>query len=349
MKTAKLLTTIVVLLIALAVSIVLVITVGSAKVPLSHVIDILKYRVLNIGEKEAGWAMSEFHIVWNIRMPRILLSIVAGAGLAICGAVMQAVVLNPIADPFILGVSSGASAGAACALIMPMTFIPLTANVTAMAFLGAIVSSVAVYLLARAGGGGTLSPVALILSGTAISALMGAVTNLFIFFAKSAESIASVYYWQMGSISSADWRSLPVPAAITGLGAIALICSAEKLNILMMGEEDAMALGLNVKGFRLLMMGIVSLIVSALVSETGIIGFVGLMIPQIVRMLTKSSNNKVILPISLCAGALFMVWADTFARSLLKVEIPLGIITAFTGTPFFVFLMAKRKKLMGGL
>ena len=268
----------------LAASVVYVITVGSASLELSHVIGVLKYQLFHIGERESGWSMVDYRIVWSIRMPRILMAVLTGAGLSVCGAVMQSVVLNPIADPYVLGVSSGASAGAAFALIAPISVAPMTANVTGMALIGAMTASVVVYSIARAGGG-AMNPISLILSGTAISALMSAITNLLILFAKDQQSVSSVYYWQMGSIASAEWSSLPLPAIAVTAGIAVLLCCSTKLNLLMMGEEDAMALGLNVKRFRLFVMAIVSLIVSTLVSQTGIIGFVGLMIPHIVRML----------------------------------------------------------------
>ena len=193
-----------------------------------------------------------------------------------------------------------------------------------------------------------MNPVSLILSGTAISAIMSAITNLLIFIAKNRESIASVYYWQMGSIASAEWRTLPLPAIATIAGVIILISQASKFNLLMMGEEEAAALGMKVKRFRLSMMAVVSLVVASLVSVTGIIGFVGLVIPHIVRLIARSSNNKAILPLSVVTGAVFLVWADTVARSLLGTEIPLGIITAFTGAPFFVYLMVKKRYSFGG-
>ncbi len=331
----------------LAASVVYVITVGSASLELSHVIGVLKYQLFHIGERESGWSMVDYRIVWSIRMPRILMAVLTGAGLSVCGAVMQSVVLNPIADPYVLGVSSGASAGAAFALIAPISVAPMTANVTGMALIGAMTASVVVYSIARAGGG-AMNPISLILSGTAISALMSAITNLLILFAKDQQSVSSVYYWQMGSIASAEWSSLPLPAIAVTAGIAVLLCCSTKLNLLMMGEEDAMALGLNVKRFRLFVMAIVSLIVSTLVSQTGIIGFVGLMIPHIVRMLTHSSDNHVVLSLSAVCGAIFLVWADTAARSILSIEIPIGVITAFSGSPFFVYLMVRRNRAAGG-
>ena len=347
-ENSKFLAILLLLTVILVCSIVFTITVGSASLPVKNVVAVLKYQLFGIGEQEQGWTMAQYHIVWNIRMPRILLAALTGAGLASCGCAMQSLVLNPIADPYVLGVSSGASAGAALALIAPISVIPVTANVSAMALIGAMIASVTVYTVARLGGGGRMNPVSLILSGTAISAIMSAITNLLIFIAKNRESIASVYYWQMGSIASAEWRTLPLPAIATIAGVIILISQASKFNLLMMGEEEAAALGMKVKRFRLSMMAVVSLVVASLVSVTGIIGFVGLVIPHIVRLIARSSNNKAILPLSVVTGAVFLVWADTVARSLLGTEIPLGIITAFTGAPFFVYLMVKKRYSFGG-
>lgn len=151
---------------------------------------------------------TSFQIVWNIRLPRVLFGLLCGAGLSVCGAAMQALVLNPVGDPYILGISSGASAGAACALLLPISLLSGPFQTTAAAFLGALLSAGTVYFMAKTAGGGMIRPVPLILSGTAVNAVMSAVTSFVIFLAKSPESIAAVYNWQMGSIAAAQWKIL---------------------------------------------------------------------------------------------------------------------------------------------
>ncbi len=339
---------VILLILALGVIAAVTIAVGPVPVPLKSVIAILKDRLL--GTTTAGaYSQSQFHIIWNIRMPRILMAIVAGSGLAVSGAVMQAIVRNPIADPYVLGVSSGASTGAAIALLLPSALLfHGGVSVTAMAFLGAMGASVAVYTLAYSRESRSINPTSLILAGTAVAAILGAVTNLLVFLARSKDSISSIYYWQMGSLASSQWTDLPIPLLIVALGEAVTLLYTKKMNLLMIGEEDACALGLNIRAVRLVLMGCSSLMVAAIVSDTGIIGFVGLMVPHIVRLFVGSDNTRVV-PLSALAGAIFLILADTVARTVFgSTELPIGIVTAFTGAPFFLYLMGKKKYTFGG-
>lgn len=334
-----------ILAVFLLFSAVYTIGIGSTDIPLGTVYGILKDKIINDGKAiEAGiYSIPHYQIIWNIRLPRVVFGVLCGMGLAMCGAVMQALVLNPIADPYILGISSGASAGAAWALLMPLPFFAGQYQVTFTAMIGALLSTFCVYTMAKAGGRGKLQPIALLLSGTAVNAVMSAVTSLLIFLAKSHESIAAVYNWQMGSLASAQWNTIWIPFAGVATGFVIFSMSGKKLNIVMMGDEDAMSLGINLKNFRTFMFTICSVVVASLVSVTGIIGFVGLIIPHIVRLLVKSSNNIIVIPLSALAGSIYMIWTDSIARSLFgAAELPLGIITAFIGAPFFLYLMIKR-------
>ncbi len=328
----------------LAGSVVWTVSIGSTGIPAEEVFGILKDSLFLGGrERAAGiWENSHYQIVWNIRFPRALFALCCGAGLSACGAVIQAIVLNPIADPYILGISSGASAGAALALLTPLSFWSGTGQTTVLAFAGAMAATCAVYAMARSAGGGQLRPVTLLLSGTAVNAVMSAVTSFLIFMAKSPESIAAVYNWQMGSITAAQWRTLPVPLAGTAAGTVIFTICGTRLNLLMMGEEDAAAMGLRVRPFRAAMFLICALVVASLVSVTGIIGFVGLVVPHVTRFLIKSSDNRAVIPLSAVLGGIYLVWADALARSISgAAEVPLGIITAFAGAPFFVYLMIR--------
>lgn len=331
---------------ALLASMVCTISIGSADIPVSEVFGILRDHLFYGGkELEAGiWTMPHFQVVWNIRLPRVLFAVFCGAGLSVCGAAMQSLVLNPIADPYILGISSGASAGAAWALLAPVPVLALGQyETTFMAFLGAMISAWAVYFMAKMAGGGKLQPVTLLLAGTAVNAVASAVTSLLIFLAKSPESIAAVYNWQMGSIAAAQWKTLYLPAVGVLFGTAVFSLCGGRFNMLMMGDEDAAAMGLRVKAFRTAMFTFCSLVVASLVSVTGIIGFVGLVVPHVVRLLLRTSDNRLVIPGSALLGGVYLIWADALARSAFgAAELPLGIITAFVGAPFFLWLMIRR-------
>ena len=330
----------------LLAAVIMAISFGSSDLPAADVYGILKDKLFHNGTGIAAgtWTRPQFQIVWNIRLPRVLFGLVCGGGLSLCGAVMQSLVMNPIADPYILGISSGASAGAAWALLMPLPFFAGQYQVTVTAMIGALIASALVYFMAKAGGGGQVRPVTLLLSGTAVNAVMSAITSLLIYLAKSPESIAAVYNWQMGSIAAAQWTTLPLPLFCVALGFLIFGLSGRKLNMMMLGDEDALSMGLHVRRFRLIMFSTCSLVVASLVSVTGIIGFVGLIVPHIVRILAGTSNNKAVIPLSALLGGIFLVCADAAARGLFgRAEMPLGIITAFVGAPFFLYLMARKR------
>lgn len=182
----------------------------------------------------------------------------------------------------------------------------------------------------------------LLLSGTAVNAVMSAVTSFLIFLAKSPESIASVYNWQMGSIASAQWKSLALPTVCVIAGSIICTIAGRQFNMMMMGDDDAMAMGMRVRLFRNSVFILCSVMVASLVSVTGIIGFVGLVVPHTVRFLAGTSDNRIVLPFSALFGGIYLAWADALARGGFGVaELPLGIITAFVGAPFFLFLMIR--------
>lgn len=334
------------LMAGLAISVVLTLSIGSSNLSVATTYAVLKDKLFNGGRliAEKVIPVASYQIVWNIRLPRVIFGMLCGAGLSVCGAAMQALVMNPIADPYILGISSGASAGAACGLLLPISFLAGQNQVMLFAMMGAMIASAAVYLMARIGSGRQVQPVTLLLSGTAVNAVMSAITSLLIFLAKSPESISAVYNWQMGSIAAAQWRTLWFPMIGVLAGVIIFSLNGNRFNQIMMGDEDAMSMGLNVRVFRTVMFIVSSVVVASLVSVTGIIGFVGLVVPHIVRLLTRTSDNKVILPYSAVLGAIYLIWADAAARGLFGgAELPLGIITAFVGAPFFMFLMARKK------
>lgn len=331
----------------LPISVVAAITIGSANIPVSKVYGVLIDKILFLGSGAGElYSVSEFQIVWNIRLPRVLMGLIVGMGLSICGTAMQALLLNPIADPYILGVSSGASAGASLALLFPISVFAGGYQVTIFAMAGALAASSLVYVMARMGNGNRIQPVSLLLSGTAVNAMMYAMTSLFIFLAKSNEGIAAVYNWQMGSIASAQWKTLMLPLLSVITADLVFIMKASSFNLLMTGEDEANALGLNVNRFRIIMALFISFVIASLVSVTGIVGFVGLIVPHISRMICKSGDSKINFVYGTVLGGIFVIWADAAARGLFGgAEVPLGIVTAFIGGPFFLYLMIKKNKM----
>ncbi len=275
---------------------------------------------------------AELSIVWDIRLPRIILSALVGGTLAAAGVTFQGIFRNPLVDPFILGLSAGAAFG--CALSTAL--VPsLPVQVAAFAF--SLAASFVTYSLAKSQG--QVSRLPLVLSGVVVSAFFTALVSILKFLV-DPHKLASIVYWLMGSFSLADWPSVWISASGCAAACVPLHLMRWRLNALSMGDEEARALGVNVERDRLIMVAAASLAVGCAVSVSGIIGWVGLMVPHLVRMMI-GPDHRVLLPFSMAAGAAFMVFADTLARNLASFDIPVGIITALCGTPFFVYLMRK--------
>lgn len=274
----------------------------------------------------------ESSIVWDIRLPRILLAALVGGALSISGATLQGIFRNPLVDPFILGLSAGAAFG--CALsVAVLPAIPIQPA----AFGFSLAASIAAYSLAKCRG--EVARLPLVLSGVVVSAFFTALVSILKFIV-DPHKLANIVYWLMGSFALADWRT--VGAAFVGITAacLPLLLMRWRLNALSMGDEEARSLGVRVERDRLLLIGASSLAVGCAVSVSGIIGWVGLMVPHLVRM-AAGPDHRVLLPCSLAAGAAFMILADTLARNLTSFDIPVGIITTLSGTPFFIYLMKK--------
>ncbi|MFD2169964.1 FecCD family ABC transporter permease [Tumebacillus lipolyticus] len=292
------------------------------------------------------WSRGQENIVWEVRFPRVMLAAVVGAGLSVVGVAIQALVRNSLADPYILGVSSGASVGATSVILFgTFSFLGQWA-LSASAFLGALVAVVVVVLLAQVGG--RLSPVRLLLAGIAVSAVFSALTSLIVFMAKNEAGIRNALFWLMGSFAGAKWEQLLIPALVVAIAMILLLVRSSSLNALLMGEETANTLGVNVRSFRLFLLVLSSLVTGVVVAVCGAIGFVGLMMPHIVRLLVGSDHRRV-LPISALLGALFLIWADVLARMVVAPEeLPIGIITSLSGAPFFLWLLRRNSYRFGG-
>ncbi|MBV6754630.1 iron ABC transporter permease [Pseudomonas chlororaphis] len=309
---------------------------GPARVPVEVVWRILSYKALGLGE--VNWSAGQEHIVWLIRVPRMLLGVLVGAGLALIGAVLQAVTRNPLADPHLLGVTSGATLGAVIVVLHVGEIVGLL-TLPIAAFIGALGSMLAV--LAIASRNGRLDSDRLLLCGVAVSFVMMALANLLLFLGDHRASSA-VLFWMLGGLGLARWELLPIPAASVLLGLVLLVSMARPLNALMAGEQTAVTLGLSARNVRLKVFLIASLMTGVLVSISGSIGFVGLMVPHIARYLVGAEHRR-LLPVSALLGSLFLVWVDVAARTLIAPEdLPIGVATAAIGGLFFIGLMRKR-------
>lgn len=302
------------------------------------------YYIFDIHSPEADLLMTSslYDVVWELRLPRILMALIAGAGLAVGGVVMQALVRNPLADPYILGISSGAAMGATVGIVLGgLTFLGHL-SVAIGAFLGAFLSAAIVFALSSLRGRRNTS-VKMVLTGMAVNAVFGAGTSLIVYLAKDAEGIRSAIFWMMGSLSSATWQLIPATGLLTILSSLIFFTQFRALNASLLGDEMATVLGVDLLLMRKILLVVVSLLISAIVSCTGIIGFVGLVIPHIVRMLW-GTNHCIVLPMSMLSGAIFLLWCDIAARTILfQAELPIGIITALIGGPVFLYLLLSKR------
>lgn len=273
--------------------------------------------------------------VWQFRLPRTLLAGLAGAGLALAGALIQVTVRNPLAEPYILGISNGASVGAVTVIVLGSAAVGgLSLHVAA--FVGAVLACVAVSLLARKNG--ALSPTRMILAGVALGTLLSAVTS-YLTISTDAQNVVSVLFFMLGSVSAATMGSLVGPAIALVVSCLISVALARHLNALMTGDESAIALGVNASRMRAVLLGVASLLTGTVVAVAGGIGFVGLVVPHVARILVGADHRRM-LPITVLGGAVFLMLADLLARTVAQpTEIPLGILTAFVGAPFFLWLM----------
>ena len=323
-----------VLVAVLAPSLLLVLL-GSLAVGHSHVSAPELFHALRHAVGVGGRPLESLDttIIWQLRAPRALTAIAVGAGLAVAGAIMQALTRNPLADPYLLGVSSGASVGAVAVLMTGMSLLlPLAA------FAGALLALT--LGLARAAGAFTSSSV--VLAGVVIASMGSALTGLLIFWNSTGDTFADVMAWLLGSLSGSTWRT-----AATGLLAVAillppLVLAAPVLDAFAFGDDTAALSGVNVRSARYVLLALASLLTGAVVSVSGAIGFVGLVLPHAIRMLV-GPGHRALLPLSALAGALFLLTTDSLARSIVEPrEIPVGIVTALVGAPIFAVLMIRR-------
>ena len=328
---------------AAAVSFVISLTFGSVAYDAINVWDVVAAHIGIIpGDDVFGSTIDS--VVWSLRAPRGLLALIVGAGLALAGVVMQTLVRNPLADPYLLGVSSGASVGATAVITIGVfTSFGLYA-ISVGALFGALVATAIVYLITLAQGG--LTPLRLILTGVVASSAFSALASFLVFKAQDARAAQGVMFWMLGSVVGAQWDRLLLPALVV-LAAF-LILMFNPLDAMAAGPDTAAALGVNVERLRQILFFIQALLVGAMVAVAGGIGFVGLVIPHLARIMVGSLHRR-LLPIAMVLGAVFMVWVDVIARiAAPPQEIPLGVVTGVLGAPLFLLLMGRGRYQFGG-
>lgn len=332
--------------ILLLLSIVVSLSIGSAQLPISHIVGILTKHLPWIGSHiEVNWPQSSEQIINKVRIPRVLLGILVGAVLSIAGAGFQGVLRNPLADPYSLGVSSGASVGAAMLIYFGLQFAWFGQwSIPIVAFVTGLISLFLVLKLAMIDG--KLKMETLILSGVVMQAFLGAFVSFLVSI--SNQTINEIIFWLMGSLAMRGWSYTYMISPYLLIGLVILLSYARSLNLLALGERQAAHLGVHVERTKVIVLIASTLITAAAVSVAGVIGFVGLIVPHLVRLLV-GPDYRLIIPLSAIGGGIYVLWADTLARTLLSpTEIPLGVITAFLGAPFFAYLLHKDKKTLRG-
>lgn len=326
------------LALACAVAVVASVAVGSVPIAPDRVVSVIASHVLPWHTDTSATAV-QAQIIWEFRLPRALLGLVVGASLAVAGAVLQAVVQNPLADPFVFGVSSGASVAAVATLTLAGGLFA-TVSVPVAAFAGALATTLVVFMLAQRRG--RVTPNRLVLAGVAISYLLSSVTSYLVLRASApGEGVSQVLSWLSGSLAAADWGDLGLPALVLVAATILLVLLARILNAFLIGDETAASLGLDVGRVRLIFFIITSLLVGVVVAVSGAVGFVGLVVPHAVRMIV-GSDHRWVLPASALAGGLLLVTVDIAARLILAPsEVPVGLLTAVVGAPFFLWLLRR--------
>ncbi len=312
-------------------------TVGSTEIPLNAIFSMLLAKIFSLDTANAFTASMQT-IFFDVRLPRIFMAGLVGAGLAVSGAAYQGMFRNPLADPYLTGISQGAALGAVFGFLIPAgipeTIIPM------LAFSGAILCVAAVYFIARVGK--TLPMTTLILAGVAIGAFLASITSYLLII--SGDSAHGIIFWLLGTFSLADWWRVSIMAPYILVGIIIICLLARPLNVMQLDEEQAQQLGINVEKVKLILLAAATVATAAAVCFCGIIGFVGIIIPHTIRILF-GPDHRLLLPLAPIMGASFLILADTVSRTVLAPsEIPVGIITALIGAPFFIYLLMQKKK-----
>jgi iron complex transport system permease protein len=322
-------------MVALVVGALLGVAFGSVSIPLGDTVAIVLDKIL--GTRLSTSDPTTAAIVWDLRVPRVLLAMTVGTALAVAGATFQGLLRNPLADPYVLGTASGAALGAAIGLLLPIQLYVFGFGLpNVLAFVGATASITIVYRLARVTG---LAPLTgLLLTGYAVASLLAAGLTMAMYL--SGAALRQIFNYLLGSFEQASWERLAGALPVVVVGTVVIATRARSLNGLLLGEQAAAHLGVSVERERPLLLGLASLVTAAAVTVSGLIGFVGLVVPHIVRLLT-GPNARAVIPISAVWGAVLLVYADLVARVV--GDIPVGIVTAIIGAPFFLVLLRRAR------
>ncbi|MET8902554.1 iron ABC transporter permease [Streptomyces sp. NPDC004538] len=319
---------------------IVAVSVGAVNVPLGDVWGIVLHHTTGAGAAPSDPALDQ--IVWNFRTPRVVLAALVGAGLAVSGAVLQTVVSNPLADPVVLGFSYGATLGAVLVITLGGGAALAGLGVPAAAFLGAVAAGALVFALGRRRG--RLAPTRLVLAGVAVGYVFLSATS-FVQLRATPTELRTVMFWMLGSVAGAQWDQLPAVTAVVLVTTASLALLGRRLNVLLAGDESAAALGVDVNRLRAVLLVLCALLTGTVIAAAGSIGFVGLMIPHLVR-LTLGADHRRLLPLTALLGAVYLALVDLLSRTLNRPnEIPLGILTALLGAPFFLWLLRHNKGL----
>ncbi len=346
------------LTVLLLLSVTMGVTIGPVAIPVGTVWPIVMAQSLQVLADlttlplsewiriEETWSTSQLNIVWLIRFPRVLLGLFVGAGLAVVGVTMQALVRNPLADPYILGISSGASVGAVSVLAFGAFAFAGVYALSFGAFFGALLTFFIVFLMAQRHG--RILPTRLVLSGVAVAYFFSGLSSFITLTSDNRELARAVLAWLLGSLAGTDWTELVLPVVVLTIGSLALTLQARSLNALIVGDETAATLGVDTTRFRRQLFVTVSLITGAMVAVSGAIGFIGLIIPHVVRLLVGTDHRRV-LPIAIFVGGIFLIWVDIIARTAFApTELPVGVITSLLGGPFFLWMLNQQLTHHGG-
>ncbi len=329
---------------ALLLSLIFALSFGPSRLPTHTVWEVALYRLTGI--KLNSFSPAQEHIVLYLRFPRVFLAAITGAGLAAVGVMLQAAVRNPMADPYIIGVSPGAAVGAVLMLILGWGDKIGQSGLAVAAFVGGLLAFAAVGLMAWRNG--RLTPSRVILAGVAVSYLCTSLSSFLLLNSSEHVPSQAILYWLMGSVAGARWDQLALPALLVTAGSVYALVKARSLNLIALGDENACALGVHPDQLRFQLMIIAALLTGVLVSVSGGVGFVALMVPHAVRLITGGDHQR-LLPLAVLSGAVFLVWVDLAARLVIQpVELPLTIVTAFIGTPFFLWLLRRKESFVEG-
>lgn len=335
-----------VLVVLLVVSVLAAVTFGSMDISIADVYGIIGWELTHLPAFESLSTGAAHSVVWIVRLPRVLLGVGVGMSLSVCGVVMQAIVKNPLADPYVLGISSGASLGATVALGFGLGAVLGTQAVGIAAFAGTLAVSAIVVMVANVGG--PANSVKLILSGMAIGSLCGAVTNFVITIVNEPSVTQSITFWTLGSLAGAKWPVVLTVLGISVAGTLFFWTQHRPLDLMLLGDDVSITLGTNLNTYRHVYLVVTSLLVALCVYASGTIGFVGLVIPHGVRMLFGTGHRSLV-PLSALAGAIFIVWADVLARMIIPgSEMPIGILISLVGAPVFIYMLVRKTYGFGG-